>query len=329
MRPKLITSTDHNIHVLKQEALVSSQQGILPKLITSEGTQLPKLPVHQITKKSSTRSEVYSKSLQSKCKQKLSISLRQEILVHPWTKLVTDIFHLEGASYLLIVDYRSRFPIVCKLSSVTGVHVANQCKLILSEYGWPETLISDNGPCYTSQAFTGVMKSYNVNHIISSPHDLQSNGLTEKYVQIVKGLFYKAKEGTDFYKCLMSYHSVLPTGSMQSPMQILQSRNARSDLPMSNAARKQLGIQPEVVRNTDKYAALPTHDLHVGQQVIFMILQASIGTQKLLRVCVLAQSNHIWPVKTGQKKKSQVKNQMQVQTSRPKRDTKPPVKLDL
>ena len=25
-----------------------------------------------------------------------------------------------------------------------------QCKLIFSEYGWPETLISDNGPCYTS-----------------------------------------------------------------------------------------------------------------------------------------------------------------------------------
>ena len=28
-------------------------------------------------------------------------------------------------------------------------------------------------------------------------------------------------------------------------MQILQGRNARSDFPMSNAARKQLDIQPE------------------------------------------------------------------------------------
>ena len=56
---------------------------------------------------------------------------------------------------------------------------------------------------------------------------------------------------------------------MQSPMQILQGRNARSDLLISNAARKQLGIQPEVVRNSDKHAALPTHDLHVGQHVMF------------------------------------------------------------
>ena len=38
---------------------------------------------------------------------------------------------------------------------------------------------------------------------------------------------------------------------------------------MSNAARKQLGIQPEVVKNNDKNAVLPTHDLHVGQDVMF------------------------------------------------------------
>ena len=60
----------------------------------------------------------------------------------------------------------------------------------------------------------------------------------------------------------------LLTGSMWSPMQILQVRNARSDLSMSNAARRQLGIQLEVVRNTDKHAALLTHELHVGQQVM-------------------------------------------------------------
>ena len=95
----------------------------------------------------------------SKQKQKPSTSFGQEIPVHPWTKLATDIFHFGGASYLLIVHYNSRFLVVCKLSSMTGVHVANQCKLVFSEYGWLDTLISDNGQCYTLQAFTSVMKS--------------------------------------------------------------------------------------------------------------------------------------------------------------------------
>ena len=67
-----------------------------------------------------------------------------------------------------------------------GQHVANQCKLIFSKYGWPETLISDNAPYYMSEAFTSVMKDYTVNHITSSLHYPQSNGIAEKFVQIVE-----------------------------------------------------------------------------------------------------------------------------------------------
>ena len=124
---------------------------------------------------------------------------------------------------------------------MTGMHVANQCKSVFSDYGWPDTLISDNGPCYTSQAFISVMQAFSINHITSSPHYPQSNGLADKYVQIVKCLFSKAKEeGKDLHKCLMVYCNTPLTGSLQSPMQILQGRSARSDLPMSNAARSKL-----------------------------------------------------------------------------------------
>ena len=108
----------------------------------------------------------------STAKHKLepSLALGQEIPLYPWTKLATDIFHFEGASYLLIVDYTSCYPVVCKLASMTGQHIASQFKLICSEYGWPETIVSDNGPCYTSEIFTNLMSEYNVNHITSSPH---------------------------------------------------------------------------------------------------------------------------------------------------------------
>ena len=98
------------------------------------------------------------------------MSLGQEIPLHPWTELATDLFHFEGASYLLIMDYTSRYLVVCKLSSMTGQHVANHCKHVFSEDGWPETLISDNGLCYTVDAFISVMNAYHVNHITNSPH---------------------------------------------------------------------------------------------------------------------------------------------------------------
>ena len=66
--------------------------------------------------------------------------------------------------------------------------------------------MSDNGPCYTAELFTNLMNQYAVNHNNSSPHYPQSNGLAEKFVQIVKNLFYKAKEeGTDINIYLMIY----------------------------------------------------------------------------------------------------------------------------
>ena len=114
--------------------------------------------------------ELCLKYIQSKHMQPHNMAMRQEIPVHPWAKLVTDIFHFEGVSYLLVVDYTSRFPIVCKLNSMTAQNVANHFKLIFSDYGWPDTLVSDNGPCYSAEVFTNLMQEYSVNHITSSPH---------------------------------------------------------------------------------------------------------------------------------------------------------------
>ena len=82
------------------------------------------------------------------------------------------------------------------------------------------------------------MEEYQVNHITSSPHYPQSNGLAEKYVQIVKNLFHKAKEeGQDLYKCLMTYRNTPLSSHLQSPMQILSNRVTRSTLPLSNALK--------------------------------------------------------------------------------------------
>ena len=103
------------------------------------------------------------------------------------------------------------------------------------------------------------MKEYAVNHITSSPHYPQSNGLAEKYVQIMKNLFYKANiEGVDINKYLMIYHNTILASTSKSPMQMLQQRSARSQLPMSNVARRRLGIVAE--QPTKKYQHLQSHE---------------------------------------------------------------------
>ena len=52
-------------------------------------------------------------------------------------------------------------------------------------------------------------------------------------------------------------------------MQILQSRSAKCDLPISDKAKQQLGLQPEKLRNVDKNEHLPSHDLYIGQDVMY------------------------------------------------------------
>ena len=98
----------------------------------------------------------------------------------------------------------------------------------------------------------------------------QSNGLAEKFVQIVKNLFHKAKEdGTDLFKSLIIYCNTPLSSNLQSPLQMLQNRTARSQLPMSHAARKQLGLGSDQLSVKNKNAQLPLHDLCVGQDIMF------------------------------------------------------------
>ena len=152
---------------------------------------------------------------------------------------------------------------------MTAQHVIKHLKVFFSEYGWLDSIVSDNGPCYTAEVFTKTMQEYRVNHMTSSPHYPQSNGLAEKFIQTVKSLFYKAREeGLDLYKVLMIYWNTPLTSNMQSPMQILQNRTARSQLPMSNSDRRQLGLETEKLRIKTKNENLPSHDLHLGQDVM-------------------------------------------------------------
>ena len=106
----------------------------------------------------------------SKDKTAPNATLGHEIPSVPWSKVATDIFHFELKSYLLVVDYASRFPIVRELKSMSAQHMTEHFRLIFSEYSWPDTLVSDNGPCYVAETFTNLMKEYAANHITSSPH---------------------------------------------------------------------------------------------------------------------------------------------------------------
>ena len=149
---------------------------------------------------------------------------------YPWQKIASDLFTLEGKTYLLVCDYFSRYPEVIQLTSTTSGSIITSLKSIFSRYGIPEELVSDNGPQYASQEFSEFAKQYNFKHTTSSPHFPQSNGHAERSVQTVKRLLKGSK---DPYMSLLSYRSTPLPWCHLSPAQLLMGRHIRSNIPMT------------------------------------------------------------------------------------------------
>ena len=64
----------------------------------------------------------------------------------------------------------------------------------------------------------------------------------------------------------MIYRKTPLLHKLQSPMQILESRTARTQLPMSSAARIQQGPGSEQLRVNNKNE----HDFYIGQSVMYL-----------------------------------------------------------
>ena len=72
----------------------------------------------------------------------------------PWEKIACDLFEIDGADYLITVDYFSNFWEVDRLNTTTKSHaVISKLKAHMARYGIPDILVSDNGPQFIIDKF--------------------------------------------------------------------------------------------------------------------------------------------------------------------------------
>ena len=146
----------------------------------------------------------------------------------PWKKVATDLFHYNCGTYLLIVDYFSRFIEITKLRTQSSSEVIQHTKEIFSRHGVPQEVTSDNGPQYSSFEYSQFAAKYGFTHTTSSPQFPQSNGEAERAVQTIKQFLKKSK---DPHMALMIYHST-PLQNGYSPSELLMNRKIRTPLPI-------------------------------------------------------------------------------------------------
>lgn len=122
-------------------------------------------------------------------------------------------------------------------------------KPVFARYGIPERVVSDNGPQYSSQEFKDFAWKYNFEHVTSSPYHPKSNGLAEKYVQIVKRIFEKARlDQQDPLLGILEYRST-PLDIGYTPAELLQGKLLRSVIPVHPKQLKPKFINHSVVRS--------------------------------------------------------------------------------
>ena len=89
----------------------------------------------------------------------------------PWDTVATVLFKTKNSKYLLLVDYYSRFPVLCKLDSTTSKVLVQEMKAVFAELGVPDIIVSDSRPQYTSAEFKDFMKQWQIEHRVSSPRN--------------------------------------------------------------------------------------------------------------------------------------------------------------
>ena len=108
-----------------------------------------------------------------------------------WRKVNTDIIQYEYCSYLTVVHYYSKFPVIWELDRIKARHVTRNMQVIISDYRWPDILISDNGPCYNVTEFKQVMEDMG-----APPHKLcvlPSMQWTDRKKQLLMNLMSKVR----------------------------------------------------------------------------------------------------------------------------------------
>ena len=185
----------------------------------------------------STQLEELVKACRTCCihqQQRAEPLIPSELPELPWQKVGTDLFEWKNHSYLLIVDYYSRFIEIALLNQTTAQEVIRHTKSIFARHGIPELVISDNGPQYTSDAYEEFSKEYQFQHETNSPYFPQSNGEAERAVKIIKEML---KKNDDPYLAILAYRTTPIQGGQYSPAELLMNRMLRTTLPTTRKQR--------------------------------------------------------------------------------------------
>uniref|UniRef100_A0A224YXR6 Gypsy-11 cq-i n=1 Tax=Rhipicephalus zambeziensis TaxID=60191 RepID=A0A224YXR6_9ACAR len=161
---------------------------------------------------------------------------------------------LERAPYdcrfaITLVDYHSKWPEVCFTHAVTSEAVITFLSALFSREGFPEAIVTDNGPQFKSQIFETFLSDRGIQHLCSSNYDPQANGQVERFNRVLKEQMQLAqlecrplKQAVTKYLGTYRFTPQATTGL--SPAQLLHNRQPRSGIDIAGLHPKSSAPSP-------------------------------------------------------------------------------------
>ena len=159
--------------------------------------------------------------------------IHHSIPLRAWEVLGTDVFHFNNKSYLCIVDYHSKFPVVKRLEGLSAESSITTTKVIFAEYGILQKLMSDAGTNFVSEKFWQFCRTINVEQAVSLVYHHQSNRQVKACIKFIKCTFRKCAEcGGDINMALLQI-CITPLGQhLPSLATLMFNRQAHGIMPI-------------------------------------------------------------------------------------------------
>ncbi|XP_049516015.1 uncharacterized protein K02A2.6-like [Dermacentor silvarum] len=155
--------------------------------------------------------------------------------VHPWetTRTPWSCLHIDfagpfqGQTFLIVVDSYSKWLEVIPMSSMTLSAVITTLRRLFATHGLPDTLVTDNGPQFTSTEFRGFLYANLIHQATSAPFYPSTNGQAERMVRTTKEALSRIIRGSwaqhlaDF---TLQQHVTPHTVTGRSPCELLMGR---------------------------------------------------------------------------------------------------------
>jgi len=155
----------------------------------------------------------------------------------PWSELSMDFYTLSsGEELLVIIDDHSRFPIVQTIKSTSFKYVKSKLDDILSTFGIPDVIRTDNGPPFNGKEFADFASSLGFKHQKITPLWREANGEAERFMRTIGKVVRTTKaEGKVLQEQLTSflrnYRTSKHPSTGSSPSSLLFGRENRNKIP--------------------------------------------------------------------------------------------------